>query len=114
MTGDQGRPGYRGSLQPHCVTIAQVLKSAGYKTAMSGKWDVGDNVSPVARGFDDFYGWTVGYGVNSWLAEMMIRLPEGRPQRSYKPGEFFATDALTDHAIDFLSEMRKDGHAAGY
>src|SRR5205809_3119665 len=28
MTNDQGQPGYRGSLQPNCVTFAQVLKSA--------------------------------------------------------------------------------------
>jgi arylsulfatase A-like enzyme len=107
MTGDQQKPGYRGSLQPNCVTFAQVLKSAGYKTAMCGKWHVGDNVSPISRGFDDFYGWTRGYGVNSWEPRMMIRLPAGRPQQSYKPGEFFATDALTDHALDFLAEMRK-------
>ena len=104
MTGDQRQPGYRGSLQPNCVTIAQVLKSAGYKTAMTGKWHVGDNVSPIARGFDDFYGWTRGYGVNSWDPRMMIRLPAGRPQRAYQPGEFFATDALTDHALDFLAD----------
>jgi arylsulfatase A-like enzyme len=107
MTGDQGQPGYRGSLQPNCVTFAQVLKRAGYQTAMAGKWHVGDNISPIDRGFDNFYGWTRGYGVNSWFPGMMIRLPQGRPQRDYKPGEFFATDALTDHALDFLTEMRK-------
>src|SRR5262245_44797544 len=107
MTGDQQQPGYRGSLQPSCVTFAQVLKSAGHKTAMCGKWHVGDDLSPISRGFDDFYGWTRGYGVNSWEERMMIRLPGGRPQRSYKPGEFFATDAITDHALNFLAEMRK-------
>ena len=37
---------------------------------------------------------------------MMIRLPENRPQRSYAAGEFFATDAITDHALDFLAAMR--------
>src|SRR6187200_774769 len=37
MTGDQGQPGYRGSLQPNCVTFAQVLKTAGYRTSMVGK-----------------------------------------------------------------------------
>src|SRR3954451_18313279 len=42
MTGDQGQRGYRGSLQPSCVTSAQVLKTAGYRTAMVGKWHVGD------------------------------------------------------------------------
>ena len=106
MTNDTGLPGYRGAIQPNCVTIAQVLKSAGYKTAMSGKWHVGDKVSPIERGFDDFYGWTTGYGVNSWEPRMMIRLPEGRPRRADQPGKFFATDAITNHALDFLAAMR--------
>src|SRR5438445_8571416 len=35
-----GFPGYAGDLSPHCVTIAQVLSTAGYHTAMSGKWHV--------------------------------------------------------------------------
>ena len=38
------------------------------------------DISPIDRGFDNFYGWTRGYGVNSWFPEMMIRLPQGRPQ----------------------------------
>lgn len=107
--GDQGEafPGYRGSLNASCVTIAQVLKLAGYHTGAYGKWHVGDSVPPTARGFDDFYGFIRGYAVDSWEPRMMIHLPEGQPQRSYAPGEFFATDAITDHALDFLSTMRK-------
>jgi len=108
MTNDQHLPGYRGAIQPNCVTLAQVLKAAGYSTAMSGKWHVGDKVSPIDRGFSDFYGWTAGYGVNSWEPRMMIRLPAGRPQRADQPGQFFATDAITDHALDFLAAMRKE------
>jgi arylsulfatase len=107
MTGDQNQPGYRGFLQPSCVTFAQLLKTAGYRTAMVGKWHVGDNISPIDRGFDNFYGFTRGYGVNSWYEKTMIRLPVGAPQRMYQPGEFFATDALTDHALDFVSDMRQ-------
>jgi arylsulfatase A-like enzyme len=107
MTGDQGQPGYRGSLQPNCVTIAQVLKAAGYRTAMTGKWHVGDNLSPIARGFEDFYGWTKGYAVDSWEPRMMTRLLPNRSARTYGTDEFFATDAITDHALDFLGEMRE-------
>ena len=107
MTADEGLPGYRGSLQANCVTIAQVLKSAGYRTAAVGKWHVGDNVLPTSRGFDDFYGFIRGYAIGSWEPRMMIRLPEGRPQRTYKAGEYFATDAITDHALDFLAEARQ-------
>lgn len=106
--GDQGEafPGYRGALNSSCLTIAQVLKSVGYSTAAAGKWHVGDRELPTMRGFDDFYGFVGGYGVDSWEPRMMTRLPEGRPQRSYQPGEFFATDAITDHALDFLAQMR--------
>ena len=104
--GEEKFPGYRGALNESCVTIAQVLKPAGYRTAAVGKWHVGDHQPPTARGFDDFYGFVRGYGVDSWEPRMMTRLPEGKPQRGYQPGEFFATDAITDHALDFLSDMR--------
>lgn len=54
MTADQKLPGYRGRLNDQCVTIAEVLREAGYFTAMTGKWHVGysDRVNPAARGFD--------------------------------------------------------------
>ncbi len=54
MTDDKGVPGYAGRLNDTCVTIAEVLKPAGYFTAMSGKWHVGQNlgVTPWGRGFD--------------------------------------------------------------
>ena len=107
MTADEGLPGYRGALQPDCVTIAQVLHSAGYRTAAVGKWHVGDSILPTSRGFDDFYGFVRGYAVDSWEPRMMLRLPEGRPHRNYKQGEYFATDAITDQALDFLEEARK-------
>ena len=38
MTYDAGIPGYRGDLNKNCVTIAEVLKPAGYRTYIHGKW----------------------------------------------------------------------------
>lgn len=52
MTDDQGEPGYEGRLNDQCTTFAEMLKPAGYFTAMTGKWRVGQNhgVTPwVAR-----------------------------------------------------------------
>jgi arylsulfatase len=109
-SGDNGEnfPGYRGRLNDQCVTIAQVLKPAGYATAACGKWHVGDTISPIDRGFDDFYGFTSGYAVDSWDARMMKRLPVGASEpEHHKGGRFFATEAITDHAIHFIQSMRE-------
>jgi arylsulfatase len=102
---DNGMPGYRGSLNDNSVTLAEVLKKAGYSTSMVGKWHVNEP-GPTQRGFDEFYGFIHGHGLDSWEPRMMIRLPEGRPERKYAPGEYFATDAMTDHALEFLAGAR--------
>jgi arylsulfatase A-like enzyme len=54
MMENQGQPGYRGHLNDQCVTIAEVLNSAGYFTAMTGKWHVGQEQGATqwGRGFD--------------------------------------------------------------
>jgi arylsulfatase len=100
-----GLLGYQGHLTDRCVTLAEVLRPAGYSTYACGKWHVNEP-GPIARGFEEFYGFVHGYSVNSWEPRMMIRLPEGRPQRTYPPGKYFATDAITDHALDFLDIAR--------
>jgi arylsulfatase A-like enzyme len=47
----------RERLSPDAVTLAQVLKSAGYTTGIFGKWHLGDEPSywPSARGFDEMF-----------------------------------------------------------
>src|SRR3954468_6476048 len=70
MTDDHGLPGYRGELNDECVTIAEVLRPAGYRTYAVGKWHVSRNVLmdgrkydwPLQRGFDRYYGTINGAG----------------------------------------------------
>jgi arylsulfatase len=38
MNQDLGVPSYRGELNDRCATIAELLRQAGYETAMVGKW----------------------------------------------------------------------------
>ncbi len=52
-------PNYRGVLNKDCVTVAEVLKPAGYATLMSGKWHLGmdeHDLRPLQRGFEKYYG----------------------------------------------------------
>lgn len=52
------RPVSPNGLHPDEVTIAEVLKSAGYQTACIGKWHLGDQPAflPTRQGFDQFFG----------------------------------------------------------
>ena len=97
-------PGYAGALNDRCATIPEVLKRAGYSTWMAGKWHLG-RPGPVSRGFDEFYGMVPGYD-SFWDPAKYTRLPEGRPARGYPAGGFYATDAITDYALDFLDASR--------
>ena len=51
-------PGMAGGLNPGEITIARLLKDAGYATQMVGKWHCGDQADflPTRHGFDGWYG----------------------------------------------------------
>ncbi|MBV9122647.1 MAG: arylsulfatase [Planctomycetes bacterium] len=110
MDNDSGAqfPGYRGRLNDRCVTIPEVLRTAGYRTYMVGKWHLGPNPGPIRRGFDEFYGMIGGFN-SCWQEHpFYTRLPPSRTPRSYPPGQFYSTDVFADYALDFLAAARKD------
>ncbi len=51
-------PNQNDGLDPSEITIAEVLKEAGYRTAYIGKWHLGhkDRYLPVSQGFDSYFG----------------------------------------------------------
>jgi len=104
---DYGYPGYRGSLNRNCVTIAEALKPFGYHTLMSGKWHVGtfEGMWPMDRGFDEYFGIIRG-ACNYWNPAPKRLLLHNRER--IKPWDgFYTTDAFTDYAIRFISEASK-------
>ena len=97
-------PAYLGHLNDQCVTLAEVLKSAGYHNYMVGKWHM-EEPGPIARGFDEFYGFVKGYEQDQWKLDRYTRLPEGRtPELNFDDGSFYATDAFSDYAVEFLKQ----------
>ncbi len=53
-----GQPGYEGHLNDRVVSVPTLLRDAGYYTAMSGKWHLGEEIEqdPSRRGFRNAYG----------------------------------------------------------
>ncbi len=111
MMEDKGHDGYRGELGKDAVTVAEVLKSAGYATYMAGKWHVTKAVRPkdeaakhnwpLQRGFDRFYGTIHGagsfYDPNSLASQNEFVVPED-------PETYYYTDAISDRASAFVAE----------
>ncbi|MFV1967167.1 MAG: arylsulfatase [Pirellulaceae bacterium] len=116
MMGDRGYDGYRGDLNRNCVTIAEVLKSAGYRSYISGKWHVTKRTKPETeegkynwprqRGFDRFYGTIHGAGSffdpNTLTRDNETISPYADPE--YQPEQFYYTDAISDHAVRFIRD----------
>ena len=105
MVTNRGQPGYRGRLNDSCVTIAEPLRAAGYRTMLSGKWHVSpfnyeadvapDRATwPRQRGFDWFYGTIDGGGSYFYPQSLMRDNTRIKPQI---PG-FYYTDAISGEA----------------
>ncbi|MBN2476011.1 MAG: arylsulfatase [Pirellulales bacterium] len=111
MMGDRGHDGYRGDLNRRCVTIAQVMKTAGYATYMSGKWHVTRHWKqtdskhnwPLQRGFDRFFGTIQGAG--SFFDP--YTLTRGNTFIAPDSEEFYYTDAISDNAARFIREHKR-------
>ncbi|MFP6752670.1 MAG: sulfatase-like hydrolase/transferase, partial [Pirellulaceae bacterium] len=118
MMTDRGYDGYRGDLNRNCVTIAEAMRPAGYRTYMAGKWHVTKYIQPqgpkdnwpTQRGFDRFYGTITGAGSffdpgtltrdNTMISPFV--------DKEYQPEEYYYTDAISDHAVRYVNDHAGD------
>ena len=100
---------YQGWLSRQTVTIAEVLKSIGYQTYMSGKWHVGEERPdwPLQRGFDKYFGLISGANSYYELLPSRLFLEDNEPYKI--PENFYATDAISDKAVDYISQNQSSG-----
>lgn len=106
---DFGRPGYRGAISPNTVTIAQVLKNAGYSNYITGKWhvtydrnmvaDAENHNWPIQRGFDKYYGMLAGGG--GYYDPITLTKDNERLTPSE---DFYLTEAINTNTIDILKD----------
>jgi len=125
MTDAEDEPGYLGHLTDSAVTLAEVLKSAGYHTAMSGKWHVSNTNGqaspqeqlnwlnhhkfynefspisqyPTSRGFEKFFG-TI-WGVVDFFDP--FSLVSGTTPIKEVPANYYHTDAINDTAVAYIN-----------
>ena len=86
--------GFRGDaqppLRPQDMTVAKLLKQAGYATALIGKWGLGEAGSsgvPTRQGFDYFFGYLHHQHAHNYYPSFLWRNEERVSLKNEVPGE---------------------------
>jgi arylsulfatase A len=110
-------------MQPETVTVAQLLKTAGYSTAIVGKWGLGmpeDHSSPLDFGFDHHYGYLCQGMAHTYYPPYLWRDDRQEPLAGNPPyfygqkeviqpsGKLYSHDLMTADALDWVR-----GHKEG-
>jgi arylsulfatase len=124
MTLDLGHPAYRGRLTPDRRTVAELLRDAGYRTFMVGKWHVGGEYPlqegpgdwspggdawpvPWERGFESFYGTLTGAG--SYYEPVTLMDGTSFVRKDKLPEDFYYTDEIGRRAVAAVREGARSG-----
>lgn len=110
--------GYKGDLNKNTPTIAEILAPAGYKNYAVGKWHVTryttENASrhnwPMQRGFHRYYGTLQGGGsfYDPYTLTRDNTPISAYADPEYKPAKFYYTDAISDNAVKFVNEHKRE------
>lgn len=105
----RGSVNYGAQLHDGVVTVAEVLKTAGYQTYFSGKWHIALEPAqyPTQRGFDRSF--ALLQGGASHFADG-LGLHQGNPvhyiedgQPAVLPHQFYSSDLYADKVIEYIS-----------
>lgn len=104
------------------VTVARVLRSAGYATGLVGKWglgEVGDEGEPTRQGFDSYFGYLNQTHAHNhfpsflWRDGVKVELPNDLVPSGSAPGAGYATkqvayagDLFASEALAFVERQR--------
>jgi arylsulfatase len=115
---DRGYPQQRGYIVPEAATVAQILQANGYRTSAAGKWhltppaEMTDSARsranwPSGKGFQNFYGWLIGWTDQYDPAGVGREIMEGdHPSMAPRPAGYHVSEAIVTRAIDYLKEGR--------
>jgi arylsulfatase A len=105
MTGQYNDRNYIhfGILDPAAVTFGHLLQQAGYKTCISGKWQLlGEYEGPTRFGFDEYCLWQLNRRPSRY-ANPGLEI-NGR-RRDYTNGEY-GPDLINEYALDFITRHK--------
>jgi arylsulfatase A-like enzyme len=112
--GVKGLAGIEGRvpLKDEDLTIAELLKNEGYKTAMIGKWGLGEPETegePHRQGFDEFYGFLNQRRAHSYYPEYIWRDQHKIKLKNSDSNHIeYTHDLFAEEAIDFIKRNKEN------
>jgi len=113
VRGNWGPDGERIPLKDSDVTVAEVLKSAGYKTAMIGKWGLGEPGTsglPNQQGFDHWFGFLNQHKAHKfypeyvWRNDRIVYLDENETGQR----QTYVQDLFLGEALEFIRSNKDE------
>lgn len=95
------------ALRPEDETVAELLKKAGYRTGLVGKWGLGNEGTtgePLKKGFDYSFGYLDQTHAHNYYPDHLFRNGE----RVDLPKNTYSHDLFTEEALEFVYREHKN------
>ncbi|MCA0210241.1 MAG: arylsulfatase [Proteobacteria bacterium] len=111
----RGKPGYDTVMNHRVVTMAELLKAAGYRTYLTGKWHLGSDRTrlPHARGYDRAFS-LADAGADNFeqrpiegMYDKANWTENGKP--ATLPRDYYSSRFVVQRMIDYIEADRKSG-----
>lgn len=111
----RGKPGYDTVMNLRVVTIAELLKAAGYRTYLTGKWHLGSDAQrlPHARGYDRAYS-LADAGADNFEQRPIEGMYDSAAwtengKSATLPADYYSSHFVVQRMIDYIEAGRKSG-----
>ena len=100
-------------LAPGDLTVAEILRTAGYETGAMGKWSLGNEGTtgvPNLQGFEDFYGYLSRSDAENYYPEYLWRnmQQETLPGNENGGEEVYSHDRIAEETLRFVEENQNE------
>ncbi len=103
-------------LNPDEITLAEVARSAGYRTGIFGKWHLGDQAEflPTRQGFEEFFGLPYSHDImprhprQAYFQFPPLPLLEGEEVIELDPDANYLTRRVTERAVKFIKDHKDE------
>jgi len=99
------------TIKPHETTVAEMLKKAGYATALIGKWglgELGSGSEPTRRGFDHFFGYLNQHHAHNYYPSFLIRNDSPLGLKNEVPGEGIFGVGYASKKVEYSPDLFAD------